>query len=156
MPGPYEEGAIERYLEVENGLPEEISMRFHGDRYVWEPGEKLMLSEAAAAHIFGYGLPDTAKDAADAGEGTNFTKEAAFLRLGWINSKPECNWASAMAKLKKIKFSPVEQVFEKARRKKAGVSDRSLVDAGDHGGGEDADADPAIFTPDHPADEDVA
>jgi hypothetical protein len=140
MSGPYEETGGEQYLEVENGLEEEVEMKFHGDHYVWEPGEKLMLSEAAAAHIFGYGLD-------------NIGKETAFLRLGWINSRPECNWKSAMARLKKFKFTPVEQVFEKARaRKKAGVSDRSLVDAGVSAGG--ADADPA--TSGHPDAEDAA
>ena len=141
MPGPIEEGVFESYLEVENGLEETVEMSFHGDRYVWEPGEKLLLTEAAAAHIFGYSLD-------------NAGKETAFLRLGWINSRPECNWKTAMEKLRKIKFTPVEQHFERARaRKKAGVSDRSLVDAGATGGG--ADADPA--TPSDPeGDEDAA
>lgn len=141
MSGPFEEAGGEQYLEVENGLEEELAMSFHGNRYVWEPHEKLMLSEAAAAHIFGYGLDNTGK-------------ETAFLRLGWINSRPECTWQTAMAKLKKIRFTPVEQVFEKARaRKKAGVSDRSLVDAGVSVGGPDADP----GTPGHPeGEEDVA
>jgi hypothetical protein len=141
MSGPYEEAGGEKYLEVTNGLDETVEMSYHGDRYVWEPGEKLLLTEAAAGHIFGYGLD-------------NAGKETAFLRIGWINSRPECNWKTAMERLKKMHFAPVEQVFEKARaRKKSGVSDRSLVDAGGLVGG--ADADPA--TPDNPQpDEDVA
>ena len=131
MPGPNEEAPQVRYLEIENGLDEPIVMGFHGDRYEWAPGEKLICSEEAARHIFGYGMED---------------KSAAFLRIGWLNTRVDCQLKDAMKKLSKIKFRPVQQVYEmsqaRPRRAKASVSDRSLTDAGDSNGG-GADADPA-------------
>jgi len=134
MSGPFEAEAPVQYFEVTNGLEEEIVMGFHGDKYEWQPGEKLICSEAAIRHIFGYGEDD---------------KSTAFLRLGWINSRPECNMKAAMAKIAKIKCVPVTHAFNevadaRAKRggKKASASDRPFADAGESSGG-DADADQA-------------
>lgn len=128
MAGPNEEAEQVRFYEVENGLDEEVVMKFHGDRYEWAPGEKLRCSEDAIRHIFGYGLEE---------------KAPAFMRLGWLNTRPDCQMKDAMKKLAKMKFRPVQQVFEMAQKraaKKSGVSDRTLTDAGDSSGAGDAEA----------------
>lgn len=41
---------------------------FDGEEYILNPGEKVLMTEAAAAHIFGYGSPD---------------KASVLVRLGW-------------------------------------------------------------------------
>jgi hypothetical protein len=129
MAGPNEQTEPVKFLEIENGLDETISMKFHGDLYEWAPGEKLRCTEEAARHIFGYSLED---------------KSSAFMRMGWLNTRPDCQPKDAMKKLSKIKFRPVQQVFEmsqaKTRRgKTASVSDRSLTDVRDQDGAVDAD-----------------
>jgi hypothetical protein len=129
MSGPNEEQEQVRFFEVENGLDEEVVMKFHGDKYEWAPGEKLICSEDAIRHIFGYGLED---------------KSPAFLRIGWLNTRVDCQLKDAMRKLSKIKFRPVQQVFEMSQKrasKRAVASDRSLAGDGESSGG--ADADPA-------------
>lgn len=127
MSGP-NENAPTTYLEVTNHSAETLVAAFHGDEYVWEPGEKLNMSEDAARHVFGFGLSD---------------KSSAFHRLGWLNTKPDGQMKDALNKLKLFQFTPVQQVFQMAERKerkakKAGGSDRSLAGAGENSGAVDA------------------
>jgi hypothetical protein len=42
--------------------------KFDGQEYIWEPGEKHLIDEDAAAHMFGYGRAD---------------KTENLIRLGW-------------------------------------------------------------------------
>ncbi len=44
--------------------------KFDGVEYIWEPGQKLLIDEDAAAHMFGYGRSD---------------KTENLIRIGWSN-----------------------------------------------------------------------
>lgn len=138
MSGPNEESPLE-YLEITNGLEETIEMGYHGDRYVWEPGEQVLCTTLAAAHIFGFGRDMNGR-------------VAAFHRLGWVSTAPECNYKNAMKKLAKITFKPVEQVFQmptgeerkKRGRKRSNLGDRPLPEL--EGGAGEEQSSPAVPT----------
>lgn len=151
MSGPNEDTPVS-YLEITNGLDFEIEMFFHGDRYLWAPGESVNCTTDAAAHIFGFGLPK---------EGVQ-SRTAAFHRLGWISTAPGCDYKSAMAKLAKISFKGVEQVFQmptaeerqerkaRGKRKNSGNSDRLLTETGTGGGGAEEISDAPSTPEDEP------
>lgn len=126
MAGPNENDPV-RYLAVTYRGRETFTSKFHGDTYEWSHGEILNLTEAAARHIFGYGLTD---------------KSSAFQRNGWLNSRKDGTMKHAVEKLAKFHFEPVQQIFEIARARQAGGSERPLADAGDNAGEEQSS--PAI------------
>lgn len=87
------------FLRVTNRTGEPFTARFHGEDY--EFGEDPVdLSVEAAAHLFGFGVED---------------KTRALHRLGWLTASQQM--PAALAKLAKIAFEPVQQVFELPRRK---------------------------------------
>lgn len=136
MSGPNED-APSAYLAVTNNSKETIIAAFHGDEYEWSPGETLRLSYDAAKHIFGFGLED---------------KAPAFHRLGWLNTRPDCQMKDAEARLRNIGFAPVKQEFipqpdaplprqRAGRKEKVSGSARSLAPSEDSTG--EAETSPA-------------
>lgn len=59
---------------VTNNSEEEFIDGYHGVRYEFLPGKTVEIPDAAAEHIFGYGLEN---------------KESHLARLGWIKTRNE-------------------------------------------------------------------
>jgi hypothetical protein len=64
--------------------------RYAGIDYYWSPGEKVAISEEAAAHMFGYGRVDRVEN---------------LIRLGW-----NIDLDAGLAKLRKFVFTKATMV----------------------------------------------
>ena len=75
---------------VTNNNDFEHQDRYAGTDYYWEPGEKVAISEEAAAHMFGFGRKD---------------KTENLVRLGW-------NWneQEGIKRLAKFVFTQAQMV----------------------------------------------
>lgn len=80
-------------IGVKNNGTETLTARYDGKDYSFPPGVTKALSEAAAAHIFGFGLED---------------KTRVLARLGWASSSAQ--YAQAIAKLNDFTFLAVEGI----------------------------------------------
>lgn len=113
------------FLRVTNRTGERFTARFHGEDF--EFGEDPVdLSVEAAAHIFGFGAED---------------KTRALHRLGWLTATQQM--PAALAKLRKIEFEPVQQIFEISRRRTESASHSSPATV-------DAEADEGAQAPSSP------
>lgn len=74
-------------VAVTNTSGEVFEDGYSGERYVFEPGKKLVIPHEAAVHIFGHRLPD---------------KEDTLARLGWIETHKDL--PDGLARLAKFKI----------------------------------------------------
>lgn len=91
------------HFSVTNQGEDAVRGRYHGEDFVWEPGDTLTISEGAAAHLFGIGLADPSR---------------AFHGLGWLSRGRTL--ADAKKRLAQMKFEAVEQIFQVTERRTKG------------------------------------
>lgn len=82
-------------IQVTNKNQEVFSDMYDGVRYTFEPGVATVMEEAAAQHIFGYGLDQ---------EG----QIKKFERVGWLKDRSEAELRRVWVKFNNFVFREVE------------------------------------------------